>query len=196
MKIEVGKRYEVIAKLDWVAKGSVVKILAVREPLATVRLIVGWVADIKTSEPFIINTKQLKPIEETIMKTANQFPDYSFKVSTEGFNKEELKAAYQWLKECAISKNIRYGNIRRQIEAQYYYTGTQNHVEWDYPNNDNYPELPKIKLNIETVSTVTGYTLVEPSNEVKLKKLITKLEQTLEEANNQLVSLNSINEKV
>jgi hypothetical protein len=54
------------------------------------------------------------------MNVTNKFPDYNFKVSTEGFDKEQLQAAYKWIKECAVKRGLRYHNLRTDKEYRYY----------------------------------------------------------------------------
>jgi hypothetical protein len=92
------------------------------------------------------------------MNVTNKFPDYNFKVSTEGFDKEQLQAAYKWIKECAVKRGLRYHNLRTDKECRYY-IGVFSFIEWDSCEHNNFPNLPEIKLNIET--SVTSFELLD-----------------------------------
>jgi hypothetical protein len=119
------------------------------------------------------------------MNVTNKFPDYNFKVSTEGFNKKQLQAAYEWLKECAISRGLGYGNLKTDKRCRYY-IGVFSFIEWDSCEYDAFPNLPEIKLNIET--SRTSFELLDEKTSM-LEDLISKLSTQLKEAQEQLNSI-------
>lgn len=186
MNLEVGKRYEVISSLEWISKGSIVEVFRMYDHYTNldVTLVKGWC---KISGVFSISKKHLKPIKESPMKATNKFPDYNFKVSTEGFNKEELKAAYEWLKECAIDRGMSYGgSLRDDSEYSYSFHVGLPYVVKDTIEVGNHVQLPEIKLT--TTTSVTSFEKVD-NKVLQIEELIGKLSTQLKEAEQQLKSI-------